>query len=247
MYNPLAVVVFLEALRIHPYDYSDKFAAVWSHWEFGAQAILCPVYSNLGVLFEWMPALFAVFRVRYDVYLYHGFFGEVPTDDTVPSHVVESALNSPTEVAFGQRVMLQPTLRGQMGPVIVQSQTDAAWYQTGTDFPYIFNWDYETYIEPKDFIIENRTDLLLELQRGAGETRFLVGPQYTFTYAVHTKLRRQRAGISVLWVPRDRPDKKGYLWLALASGVNLEAVLDEGSPYLIFGVGGSWQDMGNRK
>ncbi len=243
LYNPMAGAVFFDVLRAHPYDYSQKYNEVWSKWGYGTELVLNPAYASLGVFLEWMPALFAVIRARYDAYAYLGYFGEVLSYDSVPSGFMESDLNARAgeeEAAFGQRLMLQPTLRGQVGKVFFQNQTDASWYDTYTTGPYIFNWDYETFIEPSDFVIETRTDLMLEMQRGEGETRFLIGPSYTLTYAVRTKLRRQRAGVSVIWVPRDRVDKPGYFYLCLASGVNVEAALEEKSPYLVFVLGGAW-------
>lgn len=243
LYNPTAGAAWVEMIRSYPLSYAPEYEAVWSKWGFGVQGVFCPAYTDLGALLEWMPTLFAVFRLRYDVYFHHGYFGEVLSYNAIPSDFMESDLTARSgeeETAFGQRVLFQPTLRGQLGKVAVQNQTDAAWYDTYAEGPYIFNWDYETFTALRDFIIENRTDVLLEMQRGAGETRFLIGPQYGLTYTVHTRLRRQRVGISLYWVPRDRPKKPGYIYVCLASGVNLEAVLEEKSPYLVFVLGGAW-------
>jgi hypothetical protein len=111
----------------------------------------------------------------------------------------------------------------------------------------VFNWEYETFTSLKDLVIENRTDILLTLQKGEGETVFMVGPQYTFTWAESTDLKRHRLGVSVYWVPRDRKDKSGYFWMCLMSGVNIQAALEQGSPYLVLAAGGSWQMSRKRR
>ena len=243
LYNPTAGAVFFESVHSYPYAFSSGYDDVWSKWGIGGGVVLCPTYSSAGVLVEWMPALFAVLRLRYDAFFYHGHFGAVLSYDSIPTQFMESDLTDrwgDEEAAFGQRLFLQPTLRGQVGKVYFQNQTDALWYDTYAAGPYVFNWDYETFIERRDFIIETRTDVMLEVQRGCGETRFMIGPSHTLTYAVRTRLRRQRFGISVYWVPRDLTEKPGYLYLGIGTGVNIEAVLEERSPYLVFVVGGAW-------
>ncbi len=248
-YNPLLALIFLETVHLVPYKYSKVFGDVWSHVGLGVQTIACPGYLQQGALFEWMPALFLVFRLRYDIYGYLGAFGEVLSYDSPPDHFMESDLNDrkgDEESAFGQRVFFQPTLRGKVGRVSFQSQTDIAWYDTAARGPYVFNWDYETFTALRDIIIENRTDVLLALQEGEGESGFMFGPQYTFTWTPTTALKRHRVGVSVYWVPRDRKYKNGYFWAYLASGVNIRAALEQGSPYLLLVLGGSWR-LSNRR
>jgi hypothetical protein len=248
-YNPLAGAMYFEAFRIYPYRYSPTYHEIWSHFGIGSQTVACLAYLQQAALIEWMPALFMVLRLRYDIYYYLGEFGAVLSYESPPSKFMESDLNNrwgEEEAAFGQRVLFQPTLRGRLGPVSAQNQTDIAWYDTSAEGPYVFNWEYETFTTLKDVVIENRTDILLSLQKGEGETGFMFGPQYTFTWAASAYLKRHRVGLSAYWVPRDRKDKKGYFWICLVSGVNIRSALEEGSPFVLLAAGGSWRLPGKK-
>ncbi len=137
--------------------------------------------------------------------------------------------------------MFSPVLRAKVGRLVIRNQSDVDRYVLSRSSGWYYEWEYDTLLAASDWLIANRTALMVELWRGAKDATLLVGPMYDITRAGAAKIIRQRVGLSAYWAPAarwlgfDRP--KVY---ALA-GVNLSDRNREGEPFALLGVGGDFE------
>lgn len=177
------------------------------YFQYGASLGLNPSYAQIGVNSEWMPYPFAILRLQYDYYIFsgdNGFLTSFPSGDAAFGDEELEALEGEEESATGQRIMLKPTLRAKMGPVLVMNETGISYFLLNGDGPFFREGQYDTLIKDGDIIIENTLMFPVELSRTGKDAVLFSGPFFQVTYAKEADLTRQRTGLVAYWIPRDR-------------------------------------------
>lgn len=165
-----------------------------------------PAYERSSVYAEWLIAVFAKLRMQYDLYKFYGTNSSLlsfPSATASFGRADVDALKGKEEAGNGSRLLIRPTLYAKAGPVIIVNQTDLAYFHFMGKGPYYLEWTYETLLKDGDHVIENRTNFLFQIVKGAGDTSLLAGPYYEIMHAAAADLNRQRAGIMAYWVPWD--------------------------------------------
>lgn len=199
-----------------------------------------PAYAKGSLHGEWQPAIFFNLRLEYDLYRFFGtnagLLSFPDADAKFGRHELED-LEGSEEKAMGHRVLLQPTLYAQAGPILIMNKTDLAYYRFSGDGPYFLDWEYETLVKDGDAVITNRTQFVVPSWKGAGAAVLYLGPYYEITHAVDADITRQRVGGQVYWVPADtfRGMSKPRIYSQI--GVNIQDRNRQGEVYLAIGVG----------
>ncbi len=186
----------------------DKIEAIPSSYlQAGTMLGINPALAQASIYGEWMPAIFAQLRLQYDLY---GFFASNGALLSFPSARSRfgndeiDALKGQEESGLGHRLLLQPTLRGKVGPLYLRNQTDLAYYRFDGRGPFFFEREYDTLLKDGDFLVANRSHVLFEAWKGTANEILLAGPFYEVTHAVDATLTRQRVGAALYWVPKER-------------------------------------------
>lgn len=208
--------------------------------ELGASAGVNPAYTQGAAHVEWVPLAPLQLRAQYDVY---GFFGRAGALLRFPSasspfgdDAVKARVGTETS-GLGHRFLLSPVLRARAGPIVLRSQTDLAWFVLPPSPAWTYEWEYDTLLADRDFVVSNRSTVLVELWRGAGEATLLAGPGYEVTYAAGADLTRQRAEAVLFWSPADRLGPVARPRLLAVAGVNLVDRNRRHDPFALLGVG----------
>jgi hypothetical protein len=209
--------------------------------QLGVGLAVSPASAQASLAAEWVPAAPFQLRLRYDASVFFGANGALLKFPSRHSRFGEDeldALSGDEETGIGQRVSFSPVVRARIGRLIVRNQTDLNWYTLSRSSGWYYESEYVTLIDENDWLVANRTMLLMELWRGAGEATVLVGPMYDVTRAGAAEITRQRVGASAYWAPAAR-------WLGFdrprvyaLAGVNLSDRNREGEPFAILGFGG---------
>lgn len=244
LHNPLGVVGLAGALFQRPYRFSPRYEAVSASIQAGAEVGLNPAYAQMAAHVEWMPWIVALIRLQYDFYAFFGANGALLSFATHTQAFGDDAINERSgdeEPSVGHRVKLSPTLRAKLGPLVIRNTIDFAGYSFYGRGPYFYEWEFDTLLDQNDGVFNERLNLLLELWSKGQAATFLVGPVYELTYAVKTQIRRQRAGVQVLWIPRDQLGGWGQFRIYLQTGVNIEDRNRKNQIYAIIGAGTDWE------
>jgi hypothetical protein len=239
---PVAAVVGGVFFR-HPYAYSPTFEDVWSHIEVGAHAVVSPAYAQLAARAVWMPILPILLHLQYDMFQFFGANGALLSFDSAKAQynydqVTDRAGEEETGIAH--RVLLRPTLRAQFGQIIIMNNTDLVYYHFEGKGPYFFDWEYDALLEGDDFIVDNRTELLIEAWKDGDAACFMMGPYYHVTQTVWTGNRRQRLGWEMMLIPSDKLGSLGQFRIYTQIGANLEDRNWKNQLYAILGIGSDW-------
>lgn len=165
-----------------------------------------PAYGQASLHIEWMPAIFATLRLQYDLYRFFGTNGALlsfPDANAKFGKDQINALSGKEEGGFGHRIMVQPTIFANMGPVVVRNQTDLSYYRFDGKGPFFYEWEYDTLLKDGDFLLANRSALLYEGWKGRKDSSLLVGPFYEITHSAEADLTRERVGGQLFWVPAE--------------------------------------------
>ena len=238
--NPEGLMLSAGAYRRWNGKMDAAFDMPSSYFQTGFGLSVSPAYAKAAMHAEWQPALFATFRLEYDVYRFFGQYGallSMPSADSKFGKGDVQALEGREEKAWGQRTLFQPTLSAKAGPVIIRNQTDLAYYRFSGIGPYFLDWEYDTLLKDNDFVAANRTQFLVKAWQGTGAASLFAGPYYEITHAVRADINRQRVGGLLYWVPADKLGESDRPRVYSQFGMNVQDRNRNGELYLILGVG----------
>lgn len=238
--NPDGVVALFELSRRWIGTLNKELNIPASYFQTGLGLGSTPAYGILNAHLEWQPVIFASLRMQYDFYRYYGANAGLLSFPSAGSPFGEKeveALEGREEAAYGNRFLVRPTLYATAGPILIMNRTDLAYVHYTGQGPFFLDWNYETLLSDDDHVIENRTNVLLELRKGTGKARILAGPYYEIMHASSSRLRRNRAGGMVSWIPADSwgPLKRPRVYAQ--AGVYLHDRNREGEGYAALGAG----------
>jgi hypothetical protein len=208
--------------------------------ELGASVGANPAYTQAAARVEWVPIAPLQLRVQYDLY---GFFGangallRFPSASSRFGSDEIKAADGSEKRGLGQRLLLSPVLRARVGPIVLRSQTDLAWFALSSSEGWFYEWEYDALIAKRDLVVSNRSTVLFELWRGAGEAILLAGPGYEVTHAARAGITRQRAEGVLFWSPTDGLGFLARPRLFAMAGVNLVDRNRRGDPFAVLGLG----------
>jgi len=238
--NPNGIMLSPEIYRRWVYAVDKEMDVPSSYLQTGLRPGVSPAYGKLSAYTEWLAAIFAKFRLEYDLYRFFGTNGALlsfPSADSRFGRQEVEALKGQEETAFGSRVLFQPTLYGKIGPVIIANQTDLAYYRFNGKGPYFLDWEYDALVRDGDSVVANRTQFIVEAWKKGKDQALYAGPYYEITHATSAALTRQRVGVLAYWLPvpefrsLDRPR------IYLQAGVNVQDRNRQGELFLNFGIG----------
>jgi hypothetical protein len=208
--------------------------------EFGASLGVNPAYTQAAARVEWVPIAPLQLRLQYDLY---GFFGangallRFPSASSRFGAPEIDAAGGSEKGGLGQRLLLSPVLRARVGPIVLRSQTDLAWFALSSSPGWFYEWEYDTLVARRDLVVSNRSTVFFELWHGAGEAMLLAGPGYEVTHAARAGITRQRAEGVLFWSPADRLGFLARPRLFAMGGVNVVDRNRRGDPFAVVGVG----------
>jgi hypothetical protein len=238
--NPEGFSLVVGAYRRWISEFDKVEAIPSSYLQAGTMLSINPAYAQGSVYGEWMPALFAQFRLQYDLY---GFFGASGALLSFPSATSRfgndeiDALKDQEESGVGHRIFLQPTLRGKVGPVYLRNQTDLGYYWFDARGPYYFEREYDTLLKSGDLLAVNRTHALFEAWKGRDSEILLAGPFYEVTHAADASITRQRLGAAFYWVPMERVWSLSRPRFYAEVGYNMQDRNRGHQAFAVFGIG----------
>jgi hypothetical protein len=205
--------------------------------EGGAALAATPSFVAPALHGQWSPAPFFSLRAEYELLLFPGTTrGLVSLDSSSASFGAPTLDALPVESGVGHKLQLSPTLYARIGPALLQSRLDAAYYRYGGRGPVLYEVEHDTLVRRGDVVLDSRTDIVFTLWQAAGEPRLLAGPSYDVTRALGTEVQRQRAG-GVLVV------KTGDGWgllrrptIFVEVGVNAQDRNRDGQPFAALGL-----------
>lgn len=247
-YGPAGVMVSAGGARRWTQDDGPSLMTQGRSAQLGATVGVNPAYVQASLAAEWVPVAPLQLRLQYDAL---GFFGangallKFPSPHSKFGQDELDALSGEEQTGIGHRVMFSPVLRAKVGRLIVRNQTDLDWYMLARSGGWYYESEYDTLIDENDWLVANRTALMVELWRGAGGATLLVGPMYDVTRAGAAQITRQRLGASAYWAPATRWFGFDRPRLYALAGVNLSDRNREGEPFALLGFGGDL-DVGAR-
>ncbi len=239
-YNALGLGLFTTIIDRRVYDVSEEMGIEWSYLQTGAGFMVSPAYAQGSVHVEWQPAAFLQLRGDYTMF---GFFGMqgglrgVDSPDSAYDFDRDSSLPGSDKPSLGHRGLFRPVLAAQVGPVVLRNQLDLALFSVDTKQPLFYELEYDYLLERTDLLIFNQTQLLFELWKAPREALLLAGAIYDVTHSVETAIDRQRAGLVVVWQPRDPWGPLDRFRLFLVAGWIIEDRNRKDEPFFIIGVG----------
>jgi hypothetical protein len=238
-YNPLGVGFFggLNYRDVYRYDKNRGMPA--AYWQTGIGIGMTPSAAAGSVHLEWMPCIILPIRIEYDYYRFFGASYGLLSFDSPQASLDEDRIRDrkDQEAANGQRFLFQPTLQGKIGPVILRSQTDLAYYTFSGRGPYFLELEYFTLLKDGDWLVSNRTQALVEFWKGSKNQTLLMGPYYEVTRAKEAQITQQKVGILLYWVPLTKLTALDRPHVGLKVAYQLEDPARQGQIYVQFGVG----------
>lgn len=203
-----------------------------------------PAYGRTSVHAEWMPHPALQLRAQYTLSRFYGTNGallSLPSGDAAFGKKDIDALAGTEEVGWGQRLLLRPTLRLALGPVVLRNVTDLAYCRFGGRGPYFLEWEYGTLARDGSWIISDSLQGLAGVWRGPGAAALYAGPYFELTHAGSSGITQERAGLMAAWTPKDRigwlrrprvyaqagmhlrdPNRQEELYFILGAGFDIE-------------------------
>ena len=247
-YGPRGISVSAGVARRWTRDDGPSPLARGRYAQVGAVLGLNPAWTQGTLAAEWVPVAPLQLVLQYDAFAFFGAYGallRLPSPDSRFGAGEISALGGAERTGVGHRLLFTPVLRAKLGRVVVRSQTDLAWYRLSDAKGWYYESEYVTILSENDWLVANRTAVLVELWRGAGSATLLAGPMYDVTRAGAARIVRQRAGAAAFWSPAAR-------WLGIdrprvyaLAGVHLSDRNLQGKPFAVIGLGGDL-DIGGR-
>ncbi|OFX19551.1 MAG: hypothetical protein A2V77_10230 [Anaeromyxobacter sp. RBG_16_69_14] len=237
---PDGAMLVTGVLRRRGVEDGDSALLRGRYLEFGASVGVNPAYSQAAARVEWVPLAPLQLRVQYDLY---GFFGangallRFPSASSRFGAPEIDAAGGSEESGLGHRLLLSPVLRARVGPIVMRSQTDLAWFALSSSAGWFYEWEYDTLVARRDLVVSNRSTLLFEIWRGTGEATLLAGPGYEVTHATRANITRQRAEGVLFWSPTDELGFLARPRLFAMAGVNVVDRNRRGDPFAVVGLG----------
>jgi hypothetical protein len=238
--GPSGVMLFTGVSRRWGLDDGDGAILRGRYLQVGAVVGVNPAYTQGGAHVEWVPIAPLQLRLQYDLYGFFGANGALLRFPSASSRFGDDeieAADGSERSGLGQRLLFSPVLRARAGPVLLRSQTDVAFFALSSTAGWFHEWEYDTLVARRDLVVSNRTALLLELWRGAGEATLLAGPAYEVTHAAKADITRHRAEGVLFWSPVDRLGSFARPRLFAVAGVNLVDRNRRHDPFAVFGLG----------
>lgn len=238
--NPDGIMLFTGVYRRWSGPALAEYGMPGFYTQAGIQLGANPAYLQAGLYGEWMPALFAKIRLQYDYFHFNGTNGSLLSFSSAGADFgdqARDALAGRAETGWAQRLLLQPEFRAKIGRLIVRNTADLAYYRFDGNGPYFLEQEYDTLLEEHDYLLNNRTALLLEARPGAGSGSLLAGPFYEITHTVYSDLTRQRAGAQMLWMPDKAFGRFSGFRLYAQIGQNLQDQNRDGELFFMLGLG----------
>ena len=200
-----------------------------------------PAYARGSAYAEWMPHAAVQLRAQYTLYRYYG--GDTaallsfPSGDAPFGDEEVDSLEGRAESAWGQRLLLSPVLRAQLGPVLLRNVTDLAWFRFSGQGPYFLEWEYDTLLKDGDWLIADSLQALAKLWQGAGDPALYAGPFFDIAHAGAAGITQQRAGLLATWTAANRLGVLRRPRTFLQAGVHLRDPNREGELFVQAGLG----------
>ncbi|HTP29896.1 MAG TPA: hypothetical protein VMK12_30090 [Anaeromyxobacteraceae bacterium] len=237
---PDGIVLTTSLLRHWDLADGDSVLLRGRYFETGISVAANPAAVTGGLFAEWVPVAPLQLRVGYDAYGFLGCNGALLRFPSSTSRFgkaeIDAAAGSET-AGLGHRLLFTPTLRGELGSLLLQSQTDLAWYALSNREGWYYEMEYDTLLAKRDFLVSNRTTLLGELWRGGGEASWRIGPGYEVTYAGRAHIARERVEGVLFWSPTDRWGAIRRPRLLAIGGVDLIDRNRQGEPFALMSLG----------
>jgi hypothetical protein len=240
-YGPAAAMVLAGGTRRWTREDGPSALEQGRYAQLGGTVGVNPAYAQGSIAAEWVPVALLQLRLQYDVY---GFFGasgallRLPSKDARFGERELDALAGKEEAGVGHRVLFSPVLRARFGRMVLRNQTDLDGYVLSRARGWYYESEYDTVLSERDWLVANRTALLVDLLGRPGGATFLAGPMYDVTHAGAAGITRQRVGAALFLEPAGR-------WLGLdrvrvyaLGGVNLSDRNRRGEPFALVGLGG---------
>jgi hypothetical protein len=247
-YGPAGVMVSAGGALRWPQGDGPSPLSRGRYAQLGVSVGVNPAYAQGSIAGEWVPIAPLQLRLQYDAFEFFGANGallELPSAGSKFGSAELDALRGTERRGIGHRLMFSPVVRARVGRVVLRSQTDVDWYALSRTSGWYYEWENDTLLARTDWLVANRTAVMAELWRGAGDATLLAGPMYDVTRAGAARIVRQRAGASAYWAPAAR-------WLGFdrprvyaLAGVNLSDRNRPGEPFVVLGFGGDL-DVGAR-
>ena len=206
----------------------------------GLNAGLSPAYASGKVHAEWMPHPALQLRAQYGLTRYAGANGALlsfPSRDADFGRRAVDDLEDEDEEAWGQHFLLRPTVRLKLGPVLLRNATDVAYCRFGGRGPYFLDWDYDTLVRDKDWVISDSVQALFTAWSGQGAAALYTGPFFEITHAQAAGITQERAGLAAAWTVSDRFGPLARPRAYGQAGVHLRDPNREGELFVVLGVG----------
>ena len=237
---PSGIMLFAGVVRRWSVDDGDSVLLRGRYLEVGGAIGVNPAYSQGSLHVEWVPLAVLQLRVQYDLYGFFGANGALLQFPSASSRFGDDEIKvakGSEHTGLGHRVLVSPVLRLRAGRVVLRSQTDVAWFALSSSDGWFYEWEYDTLVAHSDLVVSNRTALLVELWRGAGESTLLAGPAYEVTHAMEADITRQRAEGVVFWSPVEKLGAFSRPRLFMVAGVDLVDRNRRHDPFAIVGLG----------
>jgi hypothetical protein len=199
-----------------------------------------PAYGQGAVYVEWAPIALLQLRAQYDLYGYFGRAGALVHFPSAASPFGDADIRarSGTESSgLGNRLLLSPVLNARLGSVLLRSQTDLSWWFLPPSSSWAYEPENDTLLADRDFVVANRSTVLVRLWQGSGEATLLAGPGYEVTHAARADLTRQRAEAVLYWARASAPGPFTRSRLLAVVGVNLVDRNHQGAIFTMAGYG----------
>lgn len=240
LYNPLGISI--SARTYHRQVYHRNKSPLWDglYWQAGGQVALNPAYQRGGFHVECLPIAVVQMRAQYDRYYFTGTNGSLLAFDRTDGRFGDSEIEAregEEQSGYGNRYLLNLTLRAKIGNIIIRNVTDMAKYEFPGEGPYYLEREYELLMASSDYLFSNQLYLMFENKSDRGRSRYF-GPYYDYVKIRETELVRERLGFT--WY-EEYDQALGLLqkprWY-LQSGVYLTERNRQDEFYLVLGVGG---------
>ena len=243
LYNPLGLSFTGQAFYRQVYHQDES--PLWDglYWQAGGQIAANPAYQRAGVHLECLPVAVMKMRVQYDRYYFTGSNGTLLAFDNTHDRFGDDEIEArkgEEQSGYGNRYLVNLTLRAKIGNLIIRNTSDMAKYEFPGDGPYYLEREYELLMATTDYLFSNQLYVLYENKSGKATTDYF-GPYYDYVKVRETGLVRERLGVT--WY-HERKKALGILqqprWY-LQSGVYLSERNRQDEFYLVLGVGGDFE------
>ncbi|MBI5015339.1 MAG: hypothetical protein HZB55_07585 [Deltaproteobacteria bacterium] len=238
--NPAGLMLMVGGHRRWSGPPDPAYGIPAEHRQVGWALGINPAYARASLHGEWKPVIFAQVRLQYDAYRFFGRNGALlsfPSADSKFGKAEVDDRSGEEQTGWAHRAMLQPVLTGKVGGLIVRNTTDLAYYRFSGEGPYFLESEYDTLLKDGDFLVNNRTSLLVELWTGSGGRALIAGPYFDLTHAAAADLTRERVGLQFYCSPLESLRFFQHPRLYGRTGVNLRDRNREGEMFVEAGIG----------